>query len=393
MKNFLAIAIIMLVAGTATAGDKITREFTIEPGHRLEVDLRTGGSIYVRGWDQSKVSVNAYVDRGDWDDFDVEFNQRDDEIIIRSRDLRKWGNRAFSMEFEIRVPRKFNLDLETDGGSINLYDIKGKINGKTMGGTLELENISGDIELITMGGEINASSVEGIVYLKTMGGNIYLNDTKADGEVETYGGQIYLNGVKGNIKSSTMGGSVIYDDVDIEDENHDIKAVRIKSMGGDIAVDEAPAGADVHTYGGDIEIRSAGKYVKAKTLGGNIDILEVDGEVDAVTMGGNVRVKMVGNPDKGPRDVEISSMGGDIELTLPSGVSADFDIELAFTKQHQGKFRIESDFDLAIDTTDNWDYSRGSKRKYIFGKGTVKDGKNKIHIETINGDIVIKKGS
>ena len=63
-------------------------------------------------------------------------------------------------------------------------------------------------------------------------------------------------------------------------------------------------------------------------MGGNIEIDAVDGLVKATTMGGDVNVRMVGDPAKGKRDVEIQSMGGDIMLTVPSALSMDFDITL-----------------------------------------------------------------
>jgi hypothetical protein len=38
-----------------------------------------------------------------------------------------------------------------------------------------------------------------------------------------------------------------------------------------------------------------------------------------------------------------------------------------------------------------WSDRDGSPRKYIHGSGTVGNGKNRIRISTINGDIIIHK--
>ncbi|MCD4693635.1 MAG: DUF4097 domain-containing protein, partial [Calditrichales bacterium] len=138
--------------------------------------------------------------------------------------------------------------------------------------------------------------------------------------------------------------------------------------------------------------KKAKKFIKAKTMGGDIQIDEIDGWVKATTMGGEITVVMTGDPDKGKRDVDISSMGGDIELTLPEGLSIEFDVCLTYTKNSPQNFKIESDFAINIEESKEWEYKHGSPRKHITGTGTIKGGKNRIYIKTINGNIRIKKG-
>ena len=146
---------------------------------------------------------------------------------------------------------------------------------------------------------------------------------------------------------------------------------------------------------GDVEIHSAAEFVRAKTMGGDIRIDEVDGAVSAETMGGDVNVTMIGNPSEKKRDVTISSKGGDITLTVPAGLSMDVDIRIAYTKESwfdRKGYRIESDFDLKEERTKDWDDDYGTPRKFIYGKGEIAGGKNKVRIETINGNVYLKKG-
>jgi len=125
-------------------------------------------------------------------------------------------------------------------------------------------------------------------------------------------------------------------------------------------------------------------------MGGEINIEEIDGGVKATTMGGDITVNMIGNPDQYDRDVVLSSMGGDIILTVPEGLSMDFDCKITVTRRSRDSYKIISDFAIKIEKSE--DYSDGSARYYIYGTGKVKNGKNKIRIDTVNGDIVIKKG-
>jgi DUF4097 and DUF4098 domain-containing protein YvlB len=154
-------------------------------------------------------------------------------------------------------------------------------------------------------------------------------------------------------------------------------------------VANAPHGANVETKGGDIVIQKAAKFIEATTMGGNIAIREHDGRIRADTKGGNISAVVVAGG--GDQSVDIRSAGGSIALTLPSGFSGNFDLELAYTRKVQRRYEIRSDFPLAQQETPDWDSTRGDARRYIRGTGTAGGGANKVYIRTINGDIVIRK--
>jgi len=169
------------------------------------------------------------------------------------------------------------------------------------------------------------------------------------------------------------------------------KTVTISTMGGNIVVGEAPVGALVNTMGGDIVVKDASGFVKAHTMGGNIDIEVDDGWVNATTMAGDVHVEIEEGFGDGEKGVELTSLSGDIELVVPADASMDLDLTIAYTRNSSQDFEIKSDFDVEIERSKHWDYSNGSPRKRIYGKARVAGGEYPVVIETINGDIVIKK--
>lgn len=363
-----------LAATGPQEGRRIEREFSVSSGKRLDIDLRTGGSLNISGWDNDQVRVDAYLGGRDGDNARVEFKENADGVEIYSHYDEVRRNRSSDLTFEIKVPRKFNVEINTMGGAVKIDSVEGQINGKTMGGELDLSNL------------------RGALHLSTMGGGIKLVNSEVDGSVSTMGGKVLIQDVVGNVKGSSMGGAVSYKNVTRRDGSSTGDEVRITTMGGEINVDTAPAGANVMTMGGDINITSASKFVKAKTMGGDIKIGAVDGAVTATTMGGNVNVKVTGEGSDGSRDVLLTSNGGDIELTVPAGLSMDFDIELAYTRKHQGDYKITSDFGLQQRESDEWDTSHGSPRKVIYGTGSVAGGRNKIRIRTINGNVFVRRG-
>ncbi len=374
MNKLKSIIVLLLLPIILLAQEKVKKEFETTPGKKLDVELTTGGSIKVSGWDKNVVSIEARIRGGEKEDYSFDFDERSSGINVEISYDGHHRNRHGGVSLEIQVPKKYDVQLETMGGDLTIQGIEGEFSGETMGGEIELFDLKGEVDLTTMGGEIRVENSE------------------LDGRVKTMGGEISLRDVIGDLDASTMGGEVSYRNVKKRDTREDAKPVKISTMGGEIQVDDAPGGANVSTMGGEIRIRRARKYVKAKTMGGEIDIEEIDGGVKATTMGGDITVNMVGDPDKYDRDVVLSSMGGDIVLTVPENLSMDFDIKLTLTKRAGDDYKIISDFPIDIEKSDNWDYSEGSARRYIYATGKVKGGKNKIRIDTINGDIIIKKG-
>jgi DUF4097 and DUF4098 domain-containing protein YvlB len=280
------------------------------------------------------------------------------------------------------VPHEFDVEFESMGGSLEVIELAGKLVGTTMGGGITLRK------------------VDGVVRLTTMGGEIAVVDCDLDGYVKTMGGEVLVEDVVGDLDATSMGGDVRY--VNVRDRDGDVRApgrlssrgihkdtVTITTMGGDIEVDDAPAGAAVHTMGGDIVILDAEEFVKAKTMGGDIEIEIGDGWVRATTMAGDIEVIVSEGLGDGDKGINLESMSGDITLEIPSGLDVELDLTIAYTKNSRKNYEIESDWDLEIKRSKEWDYDNGTPRKRIHGTGFIGSGRIPITIETINGNIYV----
>src|SRR5580658_766254 len=184
--------------------------------------------------------------------------------------------------------------------------------------------------------------------------------------------------------------------------------VRIARMGGEIDVTDAPHGADLSTMGGNIHVGDVASFVKVKTMGGGISIDHASGPVDASTMGGGITIGHADGPIKAStmggditarmvttsadrRDVELTSHGGTITLTVPKDFPMDVRIILAYTKNAPRTYEIIDHIGLDQRETEEWDNSFGSPRKYIRAQGRVGDGSNHVTIKTTNGDVILKQ--
>lgn len=372
MFKYLYLTLFMLALISFLQAETYEKSIDIEPGKQLKVDMSTGGSITVEGWNKNQVKIELDLGHSDLNENDIDVNHSSRGVFIEVR-ADGHSRHSGSPDLLVYVPQKFNLELQTMGGSINITNVEGEVNGQTMGGSLKLAGLNGEIGMTTMGGSIS------------------VKDSKLDGELKTMGGSIEFDNVTGGVQANTMGGSVRMTN-NTKTVVKDISEVKISTMGGEIHVDDAPNGADVHTMGGDITVNSAKKYVKAKTMGGEIEIMAIDGWVKATTMGGDIAVVMTGNASGPDHSVELSTMGGEVTLTLPKNINADFDIHLVYTKDSRKDYEIKSDFDLKIEEkSKDWDYDKGEARKEIIGKGKTGSGKHSIYIKSVNGNITIKK--
>lgn len=345
------------------------RSFRVSSGKKLVIDLKTGGSVEIRGWDQDEVSIQADRNGDDLQNYEVEISEVSEGVRIHSHHVGP-NRRTYSsnLELKIKVPRRFDVSIETMGGGVTIEGVEGEFTGKTMGGALNLSN------------------VKGTARLTTMGGNITLKSSELDGSLKTMGGRVLFEDVTGDVKGSSMGGNVVYKNVTNRSGKSTGDEVHISTMGGAINVDSAPAGANVHTMGGKIHIGSASRFIKAKTMGGDINIDSVDGLVEATSMAGDITVNQTGEGN-----VTLVSFKGDITLVVPAGLSMEIDIQLAYTQNSSRNYKIISEFDIKQEETDQWEYEHGSPRKYIYGRGSIGGGRNKIKIETINGNVYLKR--
>jgi len=373
----LTLVVLALLAAPAGAAQW---KFDVPPGGKLEVDLKTGGKVAVRGGATGGMTVDAEPHGRDAEDIEVTAERTASGVRVHSSYRHTPSHTSGGVDVTVSVPTPYDLDLHSLGGSFTIEETSGKVSGQTMGGGLVLRAVKGHVELSTMGGKVEVT------------------DADCDGKVSTMGGQVAFHNVRGGLQGSTMGGQVTIDGVSqphrpggFTAEVSDVatQPVRLSTMGGDIDISYAPAGAEVDTMGGAIHIRSAGGFVKAKTMGGKITLGDVDGSVQATTMGGDVSVKVVGTGG----DVELESMSGDLDLTLPANFPGTFDVELAYTRNSSRAYEIKSDFPLTQQRSAEWSYSKGSPRKTIAATGTTGGGRFKVRLRTINGDIVIRRGS
>ena len=408
--------------------ENIEKTFSVNKGGTLNLDSDLG-SVTVTTWDKGEVFVSVKKrarSQKRLDRFEVEIEQKGNDVYVKGDN--EWHNRV-QVEFHVNVPREYNVDLSTGGGSIKVADINGNVKLDTSGGSISIGNVSvGDINAHTSGGSIKVADVRGNVKVDTSGGSIAIGnvdggnvdahtsggsikvgDVNGDLKVDTSGGGIHLGNItgsssihtsgggisvtqggksvnahtsggsinigpsKGNVKVNTSGGNI-----KIANSDGDIDA---DTSGGSIKVEGSKGKVVIRTSGGNLTVDSSGGPVRADTSGGNINIKQAKGAIEAKTSGGSIEAEMIETDNSKDTHLNLQSSGGNITVYLPETIEATVSATLKISHFADRDYQIYSDFPLNIKDNDN----------RVTAQGDINGGGDRIQINTSDGDINIKK--
>lgn len=249
------------------------------------------GDLTLSGTDAQEVSIHVTAEGNErmLKRFDVSSSLDGNKVTLRGRMensfLNWFGDNSLDIRYDVRVPKNFNLTIRTAGGSIDVRNIAGTVDGETSGGGLEVEGVSGSIRLSTSGGDVKVRNLSGTISLETSGGGINGENISGPLTVKTSGGNIDLRSCDGKIRASTSGG-------DVRLVANDNKGIDLSTSGGNVTLRMPKSiGADIsaETSGGDVScdfpvngrhrdgslhgtINGGGNSVRLETSGGEIVI-------------------------------------------------------------------------------------------------------------------------
>lgn len=231
------------------------KSFEISPGKNINIDL-SSGDVEVTCWNKSEVSVKIYGNEKAFKKMDFNIDGNDESIEVTGKNKSSGSSWLSNIEVkvEIKVPSKFNLDINTAGGDIK----SGGINGTA--------------HLNTSGGDVWADKFSGNLDLSTSGGDVYLFCTDAQIDAETSGGDIKLEytGENKGIELSTSGG-----DIEIKLAKDFKASIDLSTSGGDVScslnMSNVKKSGETSLVG---DLNGGGKKLNAHTSGGDIDVYE-----------------------------------------------------------------------------------------------------------------------
>lgn len=303
---FAAALLVSLAPAYARMERTVEKTFAVAPGGLLTVSTQ-GGDVKVRtgGGDQVRVVARQHFRGADNDaeadevarDLELTIEQEGNNVRASARYARKLSGRIFGswppvvVDFVVTIPERFNVDLSTSGGDIDVGNLTGSARVKTSGGDITLARVQGPVNGSTSGGDIRVTEAVDEVDLGTSGGDIIVGRASGQVKLETSGGDITVERASGALDASTSGG-----DVRVTLEGPLTQDISLGTSGGDVVARVDP---------------EAGFHLDASTSGGDV---EVNGLTIRIEKGGIGKSRLSGEVNGGGATLKLRSSGGDVTV-------------------------------------------------------------------------------
>lgn len=136
------------------------RETRLPATGALSVDAEPNGGVSVEGWDRNEVLVVARVQAHA--DSEEEARRLASEVrvvaegsTVRTDGPDTRGRRGWSVSYQVFVPRRTDLELESTNGGLHVADVSGELELSTTNGGISLRGVAGDVRGETVNGGLN----------------------------------------------------------------------------------------------------------------------------------------------------------------------------------------------------------------------------------------------
>lgn len=179
------------------------RESRIPARGSLQVNASPNGGVTVRAWDGRDVLVRARVQthartQAEADQMARGIRVSTDGAIRATGPEVSGRNRGWAVGYEILVPARTNLNVETENGPISVERLTGDIVLRAENGPITLRELSGDVRARTTNGPVTV----------TLAGRRWSGDGL---DVETVNGPVTLRmpeGYAAHLESGTVNGPI-----------------------------------------------------------------------------------------------------------------------------------------------------------------------------------------
>lgn len=144
------------------------------------------------------------------------------------------------------------------------------------------------------------------------------------------------------------------------------------TVNGEMRVRGVTSDVDASTVNGLVEVSNVGGRVNASTVNGRVSVTTKNGPVRATTVNGGIDVRMSSLERDG--DMKFNTVNGDVTVETPESLDARVSL---------GTLHGSITSDYPVQLSGRWGPRHAS--------GTIGRGGREIAIETVNGDIELRK--
>ncbi|MBN1782908.1 DUF4097 family beta strand repeat protein [bacterium] len=340
---------------------KTEKNFPVKSGGTLKLE-EISGDVEIDVWEKNEVQIRAIyhfnvITRDEAEalskNFEVEYRNSDNRVTISAPEVHK---QSVYVDYEILLPKKFNCDIEVQGGDLSIQNVDGSVNGKVGGGDVELSGLTGPLNIDVGGGDVEIDGCRKDIDLNLGGGDL---------EIHNAGGAMTMN----------VGGG----DVEIKDSEG---PVTLNLGGGDLEISGLGKNVDLKVGGGDVELKEIKGGLTCQLGGGSTSLKDIYGAVKVQNGGGDIEMALSSRVSvKSPITLETGM--GDIELSLPADVKASLRVEVKKMSGYSDE-EIDSDFPLNVSSSEK-------SSNTVIAEAELNGGGAQILLKTKGGSVSIEK--
>lgn len=332
--------IVWLTAAWAQSGDPLTREgrfwtaissgtAAVDPQGALRVSAR--GDISVRG--EVRRDVAYSLKKRVRADAEAAARSLLEAVSLAAQRRGRWTELVLSLpgsalesELRLRVPETLQeLVLVSQGGNLDVENLRGGLRVQTGGGHVRLDGIRGPVTVRTAGGNVRLGRIGGPVRCAAEGGSIFADWLQRQADLTTAGGEVVVARADGVLRAVSGGGNI---------RIQRARAVTAASAGGMIDVLAAQGPVQAETAAGTVRVRHA-RDLRVHAGAGAVELEAVSGALQVSTGRGNI-LAVLSEP---LQNSFLSTAAGDITVLVPSNLAVT--VEAVNTAVGSGKILSE----------------------------------------------------
>jgi beta-lactamase regulating signal transducer with metallopeptidase domain/DUF4097 and DUF4098 domain-containing protein YvlB len=226
-----------------------TKSIPAQPGETLSVDTDFG-NIAVTSWDQNSVQFKVTQKGPDISNMlrhhHIAIGRHNHEVSLSASQDGSLTRFDGNIEYEITVPKQFDVKIKNHAGNTRLADLNGKLSADIDNGNIDATACAGNLDLSTQAGNVNLRESTASAQIVVDAGNINADDCQSPLNLQTHAGNVDLANCTADTVATSDAGNVV-----------------AKSISGPI---------DAGSKMGNVEVRQfSGPSLQAHSNMGNVD--------------------------------------------------------------------------------------------------------------------------
>ncbi len=180
------------------------------------------GSIDLQAWDRAEIQLKVTKRVKGWGldqteeilkEIQVEPIHEGETLTIRAvwPNHWSWRVRSTSVQYEIKLPRRMNVETTSSNGRVFSLGIEGKQRYSTTNGGIQVQGSKGSLEAETVNGAIEIDGASGVLEAQTKNGSIRIKNIRGRLQAKTTNGRVrasFSAPPDGEVALNTKNGSV-----------------------------------------------------------------------------------------------------------------------------------------------------------------------------------------